>query len=98
MANSDFEILQYSLCEGWVNNLYGDNDNPYVFSTLEEAIAELQEEFDDWHDEIETGERNKDDRYDISSFQIIRNATGMRHALDLIEGKVVISQGLYLNK
>ena len=93
MKNSGFEIFQFSLCEGWVNNLYDGNDNPYVFATLEEAIAELQEEFNDWQAEIETSERGKDEGYDIGTFQIICNATGMVYGLDLIEGKVIVSQG-----
>lgn len=94
IKKSGYEILQYSLCEGWINNLYDGNDIQYVFATIEEAVAELQEEYDDWHAEIETGERSKDDRYDISSFQIICNATGVRHLLDLIEGKVFVSHGI----
>jgi hypothetical protein len=93
MKNSGFEILQFSLCEGWVNNLYDGNDNPYVFTTLEEAVADLQEEFNDWQAEIETGERGKDDGYDICTFQIICNATGVMYGLDLIEGKVIVSRG-----
>jgi hypothetical protein len=89
MAKSGFEILQFSLCEGWVNNLYDNNDNPYVFTTLEEAIAELQEEFDDWQAEIEAGYRDEEDGYDISTFQIVCNATGKIYQLDLADGRVI---------
>lgn len=92
-----YEILQHSLCEGWINNLYAGNDIPYVFSTIEAAIAELQEEFDDWEFEIETGERDKDEGYDICSFQIRCNTTGVRYNLDLIDGKVIISDGISCN-
>ena len=90
---SGYEIFQYSLCEGWVNNLYDGNDNPYVFTTLEEAIAELQEEFNEWQAEIEAGERGEDDGYDICTFQIICNATCVVYGLHLIEGKVIVSHG-----
>ncbi|MBI5098382.1 MAG: hypothetical protein HZB30_03975 [Nitrospirae bacterium] len=93
MANNGYEIVQYSLCEGWVNNLYDGNDDPYVFTTIEEAIAELQEEYDDWQAEIEAGERGKDYGYDIRSFQIICNATGVMYELDLIEAKVIVTHG-----
>ncbi len=78
--------MQYSVCEGWINNLYDTDDDPYVFSTLEEAIAELQEEFDEWQAEVEAGERDEDERYDISSFEIVSNTTGEVYKLDLIEG------------
>lgn len=83
--------MQYSLCEGWINNLYDGNDSPYVFTSIEEAVAELQEEFNDWQTEIGAGEREKDDGYDICSFQIICNTTGVVYKLDLIEGTVVVS-------
>ena len=83
------EILQFSLCEGWVNNLYDGNDNPYVFSTVEEALAELQEEFDDWQTEIAAGARDEKDGYDIAAFQIVCNKTGVAYELDLVAGKVV---------
>ena len=85
-----YEIVQHSICEGWINNLYDGDGNPYVFSTLEEAIAELQEEFNDWQFEIENGYRDEDDGYDVSDFQILCKVTDMVYALDLIEGQVVI--------
>ena len=68
IRKSGYEILQYSLCEGWINNLYDGGDCPYVFSSIEEAVAELQEEFDDWQAEIEAGDRDEEDGYDIATF------------------------------
>jgi hypothetical protein len=64
-----------------------------VFSSIEESIAELQEEFDDWQAEIEAGDRNEEDGYDISTFQIICNKTGVAYVLDLVAGKVVVIHG-----
>ena len=83
--------MHYSVCEGWINNLYDTDDDPYVFSTLEEAIAELQEEFDEWQAEVEAGERDEDERYNISSFEIVSNTTGEVYKLDLIEGDVIVA-------
>jgi hypothetical protein len=97
MKNSGFEILQFSLCEGWVNNLYDGNNVPYVFNTFEEAIAELQEEFDQWQSEIESGERGEDEGYDICTFQIVCNTTGLTYQLDLVSGKVLVSHGAACN-
>lgn len=93
MLNSGYEILQFSICEGWVNNLYDGKDNPYFFSTLEDTIAELQEEFDDWYAEIQAGERDEDDGYYICTFQIKFAATGVVYELDLIDGKALVSHG-----
>ena len=90
MSSSGYKILQYSLCEGWINNLYDGNNKPYLFVTIEDAIAELQSEFDDWRTEIELGERSEDEGHDIYSFQIICNATGIIYDLDLVEGKVIV--------
>jgi hypothetical protein len=92
-----FEILQFCMCEGWVNNLYDGNDKLCVFVTLEEAIAELQEEFDDWQAEIQAGDRNDEDGYEISTFQIICNKTGVAYVLDLVAGKVVVIHGIINN-
>lgn len=93
ITSSGYEILQFSLCEGWVNNLYDGNDKPYVFSMIEEAVAELQEEFDDWQAEIATGERDEEDGYDIATFQITCNITGAAYELDIVAGKVVVIHG-----
>jgi hypothetical protein len=93
ITKSGYEILQFSLCEGWVNNLYDGNDKPFVFARLQEAIAELQEEFDDWQAEIETGDRDEEFGYDIATFQIICNKTGVANELDLVAGKVVVIHG-----
>jgi hypothetical protein len=93
LRKSGFEILQYSICEGWINNLYDGNSCPYVFTTIEDAIAELQEEFDDWQAEIEVGDRDEGDGYDIATFQIICNKTGAAYELDLVAGKVVVIHG-----
>jgi hypothetical protein len=53
----------------------------------------LQDEFNDWQTEIKAGERDKDAGYDICTFQIICNTTGVVYELDLIEGIVVVSHG-----
>ena len=93
MRKSGFEILQYSLCEGWINNLYDGNADPYVFTSIEDAIAELQEEFDDWQAEIEGGDRDEEDGYDISTFQIRCNEYEEIYELDLIDGRVIAFNG-----
>lgn len=93
MLNRGYEILQYSVCDGWVNNLLDGEDKPCVFATLEETIAELQGEFDDWNAEMKSGERDADDGYDIGAFQIKCAATGALHSLDL-EGRRIVLCGV----
>ncbi|MEW5906868.1 MAG: hypothetical protein AB1734_08845 [Elusimicrobiota bacterium] len=93
MRDTGYEILQYSLCDGWVNNLLDGGGKPCVFATLREAVAELQGEFDDWTAEIESGERDADDGYNIGAFQIKCAATGVLHSLDLVERRVALISG-----
>ena len=93
IRKSGYEILQYSLCEGWINNLYDSSDSPVVFASLEEAIAELQEEFDDWQTEIKAGDRDEEAGYDITTFQIVCNKTGFVFELDCIDGRVIVFCG-----
>lgn len=92
MINKGFEILQYSICDGWVNNLLDGEKDPYVFATIGEAVAELQEEFDDWNSEIKAGERDEEDGFDVATFQIKCAETGITYGLDIIEGKVGVSR------
>lgn len=89
MQNTGYEILQYSLCDGWVNNLLDGDGKPCVFATLEEAVVELQGEFDDWNAETRSGERDAGDGYDIGAFRIKCASTGALHALDL-EGRRIV--------
>lgn len=91
MKHHGYEILQFSLCEGWVNNLYNGNEKPLVFATLEDALAELQEEFDDWAAEITAGTRGKDEGYDIGEFQIICTKTGKAYEPAFNDGVIVAS-------
>lgn len=53
----------------------------------------MQEEFDDWQAEIEAGDRGEEDGYDISTFHIACNETGVVYELDLVAGRVVVLGG-----
>lgn len=90
MTSKGYEILQFSLSDGWINNLYDGDNNPYVFTNLEEAITELQEDFDRWRTEIEVGERGIEEGYDIDTFLIKCNANDAICKLSLVNGKVEI--------
>lgn len=76
-----------------MNNLFDCNNKPYSFNALEDAVSELQEEFDDWQTEIETGEREEEDGYGISTFQIVCNEISIIYELALVAGKVVLIHG-----
>lgn len=65
-------------------------NNPYLFATLVEAVAGLQEELDEMNSEVRAGGREEDEICGIDSFQIRRTATGALFQLDLIDGKVMV--------
>src|SRR3989338_1127046 len=90
MKHRGYEILQFSLCEGWVNNLCDGNDELFFFARLEDALTELQEEFDDWAAEISVGERREDEGFDIGEFHIMCAETDKVYELDLNDGKVIV--------
>jgi len=74
--------MHFSLCEGWTNP-YIEKGKPYVFATLEDALNDLQEDFEDWAAEIAAGERGEDEGYDITEFKIKCNESGKVYDLAL---------------
>jgi hypothetical protein len=70
-----FEVRQYTVCAGWVNNwLIHQEDGkcqPQTFQTIEEAQAEIDEFLADIEAEIQSGNRQPDESYHISEFQIV---------------------------
>lgn len=41
-----FELLHYVWLEGFLNNLLDESDRPAVFNSVEEALGDLQGDFD----------------------------------------------------
>jgi len=65
-----YEVQHYTLCQGWVNTWLID-DKPHTFKTREEAEEELANFLADIEAEIELGEREADNGYDASEFQVV---------------------------
>lgn len=75
MDNTRWEVRQNTFCGGWVNTWSITEDGvskPHTFATREEAQAELNAFLKDIADEIESGERDYDQGYDIDDFYIAR--------------------------
>ncbi|MES1026632.1 hypothetical protein ABN584_27440 [Gloeocapsa sp. BRSZ] len=70
-----YEVRQCTVCTGWVNNwLIHQEDgssHPQTFQTIEEAQAEIDEFLADIEAEIQSGDRQSDEGYHISEFQIV---------------------------
>ena len=70
-----FEVRQYTLCDGWVNNwtISDEKGNmiPHTFATIAEAEKELYEFLCDIEQEILSGERSEDEGYSRDEFVIL---------------------------
>ncbi len=74
-APIQYEVQQYTLCDGWVNTWCicedGIIESMQVFDSEEEAQAELDEFFSEIAEEIESGERQPDNGYAREDFRIV---------------------------
>lgn len=64
-----YQVLQYSLCDGWTNN-WTVNDEPMTFASAEEAQAEIDEFLADIQADIDCGDREPDDGYSPDEFMV----------------------------
>lgn len=63
-----FELLNYVWLEGYCAYILDAKDQSYRFDSIEEALSELQEDFDTWASEIRRDER--EDGYEPEEFMI----------------------------
>mgnify|MGYP000607370355 CR=1 FL=1 len=69
-----YEVQQHTLCDGWTNTWSieeGDITTPEVFDTEAAAQAALDEFFREIAEEIEDGERDPDNGYDVEDFRVV---------------------------
>ncbi|MHB8281283.1 MAG: hypothetical protein ACYDDE_00595 [bacterium] len=75
-----FEVLTYSLADGWSNNWTTFSDNPDIddekpemFETREEAETSILDEIADTKEAIERGDMDEGAALSISDFKIVEN-------------------------
>ena len=72
----EFEVQTFTICDGWTNTWtiteHGAEPKPQVFTTREEAAAELDEFFADIADEIRSGERSVEEGYSVDEFRVVK--------------------------
>jgi hypothetical protein len=70
-----WEVQHHTLADGWINTWTEENDQgewvPTTYPTQEAAYFELAEFFREITLEVETGERDADNIYDISEFRVV---------------------------
>ena len=81
-----FELLTYIWCEGFCDYVFDEQDRPFVFDSIEEAVAELQEDFDIWTQQLRDGEREYS--FEPGEFRIRCVETNERYELELWNGKL----------
>lgn len=84
--STHFEVHTYTLCDGWVNTWSCTNEFgafvPETFNTFCEAKKALDDYLEEIRQEIEYGEREETNGYDLDDFKIVR--------VDVIDGKVFV--------
>ena len=71
-----FEVLLYTYFEGWTVFAYDEDDHPVKFGEIEEALADLQDAFRIWDQQILDGERTPDQSFSPDDFAIRSVVTG----------------------
>lgn len=83
-----FELLNYVWLEGYCTYILDANDQSYRFHSIEEALLELQEDFDTWASEIRRGER--EDGYEPEEFMIRCTETGALCGVQMIKERLYL--------
>ena len=81
-----FELLNYVWLEGFRPYYLDGNGEPLGFSSLEEALAELQDDFDLVAQEIADGDRDADCGFSPEEFKIHCIQTAQEFRVDLVDG------------
>jgi len=90
ISHYHFELLHYVWLEGFTNNLLDAFDEPVVFNSIEEALEDLQDDFDTWTEEIRKGEREREEAFDPKEFSVRCVETDAHCELKLANGKLIL--------
>lgn len=76
-----FEVQHYTLVDGWVNcwTTYDENDGEYptTYETFKEAIADLDDMFDEQDYEVTIGLLEPEHRHSDDQYRIVRFFNGL---------------------
>jgi hypothetical protein len=85
-----FEVLLYTYFDGWTGFAYDEYDHPVKFGAVEEALADLQDAFKIWDQQILDGERTPDQLFSPDDFAIRSVATGDQCPIAVSKNVVVL--------
>lgn len=89
-SHHHFELLHCIWLNEFINNLLDEHDKPIVFDSVEEALADLQDDFDTWAEEIRRGERERDEGFSPEEFLVRCVETDAPCELKLVGKKLVL--------
>ena len=67
--SDQYEVQEFTLIDGWINNWSGD-EGPLTFDSPEEAQAELDSFFEEISEAVSLG--HMDEEYDPNNFRIVK--------------------------
>lgn len=71
-----YEVQMYTLCDGWINtwSVHHEDGSSQLqtFPTIEAAQAEIETFLAEIEAQIENGERQPDEGYDLDDFRIMK--------------------------
>ena len=85
-----FEVLLYTYFDGWTGFAYDEDDHPVKFGAVEEALADLQDAFKIWDQQILEGERTPDQSFSPDDFAIRSVVTGDLCPIAVSKNEVVL--------
>lgn len=85
-----FEVLVYSWCDGFENSWVDDEGTPIVFDNIEDAVNDLQQDFDILAEQVRSGKREPDAIFGEEEFMIRCVNTGTQCKIALALGAVFL--------
>jgi hypothetical protein len=83
-------ILSFAACEGYESYYLDEFGVPVLYDSVEDALADLQEEFDRWADEVRSGERDPEDGFSEEEFLVSCANTGTNCRVANIHGTIFL--------
>ncbi|MFY9328687.1 MAG: hypothetical protein WAO76_11825 [Georgfuchsia sp.] len=85
-----FMVLSYAFCEGYESYYLNEHGVPVLYDSIEDALADIQSEFDRWADEVRSGEREPEDSFDEEEFLVSCANTGTNCRVANVHGTIFL--------
>ena len=83
-------VLSYVFCEGYESYYLNEHGVPIVYDCVEDALADIQSEFDRWAYEIRRGEREPEDCFSEEEFLVSCANTGTNCHIENVHGTIFL--------